>query len=179
MKSKSLSDPSSVSPDVIESILMQLGIRIAFDPLDRLVYREQDRIPEWRGADVRVTSDFDYEPKDFMEGHDLLVRTQHAKGLTWLIFELRDTFSGWIDAGNKYGFYGALAQAALSHLAANQPESDDARPLLNAVLVEAFRCLQMLREDGNLPPDVPIVCHQRDAEGRQQRINLEDGKCCL
>lgn len=178
MKNKSNSSLNPDSTDTIEEQLTQLGKRISSEPIIRLVHPQQGQIPEWRGADVQVTSDFAYEPKDFMGGHNLLVRTQHAKALTWLLFELRDAFVCWLDYGNKYGFYEALARAALNHLAANQPETDDAKPLLTAVLEEAFRGLQYFREDGKLPLNVPVVCHQRDAEGRQHRINLEDGKSC-
>lgn len=175
MKNKSNPTPHFDSPDTIQDKLNQIGERISSEQIHQLVHPQQELIPEWLGADVRVTSDFVYEPKDFMEGHDLLVRTEHAKALTWLFLELRDALDGWLDFGNKYGFYGDLAQAALNYLAANQPESADAKPLLNAVLAEAFRCLQYLQEVGKLPTNDPIVCHQRDVEGRQYRIKLEDG----
>ena len=175
---KTQTEPNPESPDAIESKLIKLGEMILTEPTERLAHRDQDQLPEWRGADVRVTSDFAFEPKDFMEGHNLLVRTQHAKALTWLIFELRDAFAGWLDYGNKCGFFGALAQAALNHLAAHQPESDDAKPLLRAVLAEAFQSWEALRQYGNLPPDAAVVFHQRDSEGRQSRTNLEDGKSC-
>ena len=166
-------------PAAIEAKLIYLGKRISSEPVKQLAHDQQAQLPEWRGADVHVTSDFAFEPKDFIEQHDLLVRTPHAKALTWLFFELRDAFAGCLDAGNKYGFYGALAQAALDHLAAHQPEPDEAKQLLKAVLAEAFLCLQRLREDGTLDADVPIVLHKRDAEGGQSCINLGDGQSCL
>ena len=71
-----------------------------------------ERIPEWRGADIRITSDFE---KDFNDpnyfDHDLTVRTSHARPATWFVFQMRDHFDGWLDYGNKYGFYELLAQA--------------------------------------------------------------------
>jgi len=108
---------------------------------------EMDRIPEWRGADVRITSDFEREfnePGYF--DHDLTVRTRHAGPVTWFIFQMRDLFDGWLDWGNKYGFYELLAQAALEHLAANQPEPEDARPILRAMLTRAFLILEVAKE---------------------------------
>jgi hypothetical protein len=60
-----------------------------------------ERIPEWRGADIRITSDFE---KDFCDpgyfDHDLTVRTRHAGSVTWFVFQMRDLFSGWLDYGN-------------------------------------------------------------------------------
>jgi hypothetical protein len=72
-------------------------------------------------------------------------------------FELRDCFSDELNAGNKYGFYEGLAQAALSHLSANQPEQEQAGPMLKAVLKEAFGVLGKLRESDALPPDSGLV----------------------
>lgn len=128
---------------------------------------------------MRITSDFTWEPKDFMDGHDLLVRTRHAKSLTWLLFELRDAFSGHLDAWNKYVFYGSLAKAALDHLAIHQPEDEDPRPLLKAVLSCAFSALETLRRDGELPSGPMIVIHESDAEGRQKRRDADTNQDCV
>jgi len=75
------------------------------------------------GADVRITSDFERnfcEPGYF--DHDLTVRTRHAGPVTWFIFQMRDLFDGWLDYGNKYGFYELLAQGALDHRASREIE---------------------------------------------------------
>jgi len=149
--------PSINKPDslaLVESKLINLGEKIVSEPVSRLAHPQQAQLPEWRGADVQVTSNFANESSGFIEAQDLLVRTRHARALTWLIFELRDAFAGWLDYGNKYSFYGALAQAAVKHLAANQPESDDPKPLLNIVLTAASRYLKNLRQtesEENLP----------------------------
>jgi hypothetical protein len=60
-----------------------------------------DRIPEWRGADIRITSDFktDFNEANYFD-HDLTVRTRHAVPATWFVFQMRDLFSGWRDYGN-------------------------------------------------------------------------------
>ena len=98
---------------------------------------------------MRITSDFLWESSNFVEAHDLLVRTRHARALTWLFLEVRDAFSLWLDASNKYGFYGSLAEAALDHLAQHQPETVDARPLLEAVLHRVLQFVALSESRGN------------------------------
>lgn len=156
----------------VQTLATELNLR----PLVLRIHPDQLSGPvEWRGADVRITSDFRPEaPKSFMD-HDLIVRTQHAKVLSWLFLELRDAFEAFLDAGNKYGFYGALAQSALRHMAAHQPESDDPRPLLRAVLAAADDQLKLIARFGGIPDNAAAVLHSTDAEGRQSRIDLETG----
>ena len=45
---------------------------------------EMVRIPEWRGADIRITSDFktDFNEANYLD-HDLTVRTHHSAPVTW------------------------------------------------------------------------------------------------
>jgi hypothetical protein len=171
-------DPDPPSPDAIESRLIELGTLLPQAASGALRHREQSSNPEWRGADVQVTSDFEWEPSGFFDAHDLLVRTRHAEAVTWLILEIHDAFSGWIDYANKCEFYGALAQAALKHLAKHQPEPDDAVPLLKAVLKRAFRWQQTLRKDGKIADQAIVVIHERDAEGHQRRTDAASGEEC-
>jgi hypothetical protein len=133
-----------------------------------------DRIPEWRGADIRITSDFktDFNEANYFD-HDLTVRTRHAGSVTWFVFQMRDLFDGWLDAGNKYGFYELLAQAALEYLAGNQPEPEDTKPLLRAMLAQGFAILGVAKEHNIWPDDAMMVLHTRDDEGNQLRKNLE------
>ena len=159
-------------PEAIEDGLMGMGRVIeAGGPW---THPEMDRIPEWRGADIRITSDFE---RDFNEpgyfDHDLTVRTRHAGPATWFIFRMRDLFDGWLGAGNKYGFYELLAQAALEHLAGNQPEPKDAKPLLRAMLTRAFLMLEVAKEHHVWPDDAMMVVHSDDQEGNQYRKHLE------
>jgi hypothetical protein len=148
--------PQRASAEGVQNRLVALGASLIMSPVDRLVHPDQAVMPEWGGAGVCLTCDLTREPKDFPDGHHLLVRTRHARPLTWLFFELRDAFGGWLNAGNKEGFFGSLAQVALKHLAANQPESDDAKPLLKGVLAEAGRWQEMLAREGKLPAQPPI-----------------------
>ena len=159
-------------PEAIEDGLMDMGR--AIEAGGPWTHPEMDRIPEWRGADVRFTSDFEkdvYEPGYF--DHDLTVRTRYAGPATWFVFQMRDHFDGWLDYGNKYGFYELLAQAALEHLAENQPEPEDAKPLLRAMLTRAFLMLEVAKEHHVWPDDALMVLHSQDDEGNQLRKNLE------
>jgi hypothetical protein len=159
-------------PEAIEDGLMAMGR--AIEAGGPWTHPEMDRIPEWRGADIRITSDF---KKDFCEpgyfDHDLTVRTRHAGPATWFLFQMRDLFDGWLDYGNKYGFYELLAQAALEHLAGTQPEPEDAKPLLRAMLTRAFLMLEVAKEHHVWPDDAMMVVHSQDEEGNQYRKNLE------
>ena len=168
--------PKLTTPDEVENALLDLGKRIQTAPTEIKLHPQQGSLPEWRGADVIITSDFTSGPPHFNDGIDLVVRTQHAQVLTWLFFELRDAFQHWLDVTNKYGFFGALADAALKHLAENQPEPDDPTTLLKSVLSRGFDALQVLRKEGFLLPNAPIVIHSIDDEGRQFRHDAETGE---
>ena len=170
--------PNLPSPDAIEQQLIKLGTLLPRAASGELRHRQQATMREWQGADVRITSDFTLELTNMCDAHDLLVRTRHAEALTWLVLEIRDTFSDRLDYANKYGFYGALAQAAMKHLAGHQPETDDAVPLLKAVLKRAFQWLATLRKTGQIPDQPMVVIHERDAEGHQRRIDAATGKEC-
>ena len=103
-------------PEAIEDGLMDMGR--AIEAGGPWTHPEMERIPEWRGADIRITSDFErnYQEAGYFD-HDLTVRTRHAGPVTWFVFQMRDLFDGWLDYGNKYGFYELLAQGALEHRA--------------------------------------------------------------
>jgi len=159
-------------PEAIEDGLMDMGRLI--DAGGPWTHPEMVRIPEWRGADIRITSDFktDFNDPNYFD-HDLTVRTRHAGPATWFVFQMRDLFDGWLDYGNKYGFYELLAQAALEHLAVSQPESKDAKPLLRAMLTRAFLMLEVAKEHHVWPDDAMMVMHSHDEEGNQFRKNME------
>jgi hypothetical protein len=159
-------------PEAIEDGLMDMGRAIeAGGPWS---HPEMERIPEWRGADIRITSDFktDFNEANYFD-HDLTVRTRHAGSATWFVFQMRDLFDGWLDYGNKYGFYELLAQAALEHLGVNQPEPENAKPILRAMLTRAFLMLEVAKEHHVWPDDAMMVLHSQDDEGNQLRESLE------
>ena len=159
-------------PEAIEDGLMDMGR--AIEARGPWTHPEMERIPEWRGADIRITSDFEtyFNTPNYFD-HDLTVRTRHAGSATWFVFQMRDLFDGWLDYGNKYGFYELLGQAVLEHLAANQPEPEDAKPLLRAMLTRAFLMLEVAKEHHVWPDDAMMVLHSQDDEGNQLRESLE------
>jgi len=162
-------------PEAIEDGLMDMGR--AIEAGGPWTHPEMVRIPEWRGADIRITSDFktDFNEANYFD-HDLTVRTRHAGPATWFVFQMRDLFDGWLGWSNKYGFYELLAQGALDHLATNQPELEDARPLLRAMLVQGFAILGVAKEHHIWPDDAMMVLHTRDDEGNQFRKNFRPEK---
>jgi hypothetical protein len=157
--------------EAVEGQLLKLGQRFQAADAPSLYHQMQTDMPEWVGADVRVTSDPHDKPTDWLD-NDAVVMTRHAKPLTWLFFELRDIFAPWVNAGNKHGFFGALGQAARGYLAKNQPEGTDHRPLLAAVLDAALQISRNLEK--GLPPDANIVVHGKDAQGRPTRKEVSD-----
>ena len=157
----------------IEDQLLSLACRLHPDPASTVRHPALASQPEWRGARVVITADFTYEPVRL--GGEWVVRTQHATALSGLFFHLRYAFAPFLDATNKYGFYEGLAKAAQAHLAAHQPESDDPRPLLRAVLAAAFPPLAELHRCGTLPADAVISLWMQDAEGRQLRVCFPAG----
>ena len=64
-------------PEAIEDGLMEMGR--AIEAGGPWTHPEMERIPEWRGADIRITSDFktDFNDPNYFD-HDLTVRTRHA-----------------------------------------------------------------------------------------------------
>ena len=171
VKKAKIDEPKVLGPEAIEDGLMDMGRLIEVG--GPWTHPEMVRIPEWRGADIRITSDFktDFNEANYFD-HDLTVRTRHAGPATWFVFQMRDLFDGWLDYGNKYGFYELLAQAALEQLAGNQPEPEDAKPLLRAMLAQGFAILGVAKEHHIWPDDAMLVLHTMDDEGNQLRRNV-------
>ena len=59
------------------------------------------------------------------------------------------------------------------YLAGNQPEPEDARPLLRAMLTRAFLMLKVAKEHHVWPDDAMLVVHSDDQEGNQFRKHFE------
>ena len=89
--------------EAIEDGLMDMGR--AIEAGGPWTHPEMERLPDWRGADIRITS---YFKRDFNEAnyfdHDLTVRTRGAGPATWFMFQMRDLFDDWLDYINKYAF---------------------------------------------------------------------------
>ena len=94
----------------------------------------------WHGAGVFVTDDaFALTDSAAARAGDLGVLTRHARPLSWLFFALRELRPETLD---ETALFGRLADTANGFLAAHQPEENDWRPLLLAVVSEARRAVR-------------------------------------
>ena len=59
-------------------------------------------------------------------------------------------------------------------MAGNQPEPEDARPLLRAMLTRAFLILEIVKQHHVWPDDAMMVVHSDDEEGNQIRKTLKN-----
>jgi hypothetical protein len=84
----------------------------------------------FEGADIIITDD---PMRDDMRGFSVCTKvlTPLARELSWLIFQLKDIFSGELDYMNKFYFYPELAKAAKVYVEAG---NNDLNGLLNTVL---------------------------------------------
>jgi len=62
-------------------------------------------------------------------------------------------------------------------VAGNQPEPEDAKPLLRAMLTRAFLMLEIVKQHHVWPDDAMVVVHSRDEEGNQfhRHFDQEEG----
>lgn len=100
----------------------------------------------WVGADVRIISN----PKEIPDesgyyGYKRPLITIYNLEVSWLFERLRNTFYdyGYVSGGNKYEFFGRLANAAIRYIH-ESPEDLSAHDLLLAVLRESYEILQEL-----------------------------------
>ncbi|HLP06785.1 MAG TPA: hypothetical protein VK178_01365 [Opitutaceae bacterium] len=120
----------------------------------------------WQTAGIFVTDDaLALSYSSAAQHGDLGILTRHARLLSWLFFELRAdsrlTGGPWAERE----FFGRLADAANSFLAAHQPEESDARPLLLAVLREAGEILRerFARLEAQRRPTIRRAARRRPA----------------
>jgi hypothetical protein len=69
--------------------------------------------PHFGGANLIITNDSN---RNYHEG-DLVIYTEHASALSWLILELKKIYDSKLDSLNKYDFYpsiGKLIQASVN-----------------------------------------------------------------
>lgn len=78
----------------------------------------------FRGADIIVSDDPGCPDSNGWSVYTKVV-TPFAKEVSWLLIQLRDTFSDKLDYMNKYFFFGTLAQAANDSMAAGKVEKTD------------------------------------------------------
>lgn len=124
------------------STLAVLTAEIDNSPIDDLpLYAPTAEL--WHAAGVFVTDDALAltESEAAASGH-LGILTRHARPLSWLLFELRNDSRLTGGTALEPEFFGRLADAANGFLAAHQPEEQDWRPLLVAVLHEVGAILR-------------------------------------
>lgn len=85
------------------------------------------------GADIIISDDPGCPGSNGWSDYVKVVTT-YAKELSWLVFRLKDIFSGELDYSNKYRFYGTLAEKANSVIAKGGHSAED---LLLAVIETA------------------------------------------
>lgn len=110
--------------------------------------KEASSVKEWGGADVVISSRLNDSIKTWLGGQPLVISpqkiepqrraviTQYSRELSWLFYQLKETFAGEIDYISKYDFYDLLAQSAIDYLKVNQ-ENSKCNELLNAVMDKA------------------------------------------
>ena len=64
------------------------------------------------GANLIITND----PNRNHHKDDILVVTQYANEISWLIYQLKEIFSDEIDYGNKYTFYPYVGEIILKEI---------------------------------------------------------------
>jgi hypothetical protein len=67
------------------------------------------------GADLIITND---PNRSFREG-TVVVYTEHAAALSWLVFELKKIYDSKLNAANKYDFYPYIGELIQSSVKAN------------------------------------------------------------
>ena len=63
-----------------------------------------NEFPEFGGANLIITKDHGYTYYD----HDVVVYSEHASALSWLVVELKTIYDSEIDYLNKYDFYPSI-----------------------------------------------------------------------
>lgn len=62
------------------------------------------KFPEFGGANLIITKDVNRNYYD----HDIVVYSEHASALSWLVTELKNIYDSEIDYLNKYDFYPSI-----------------------------------------------------------------------
>jgi hypothetical protein len=146
-------------------------IEIKFDRIENRIdsgdfIDEAQKVQEWGGAGVIISSKLNDDLKKWLSDDDLMreahqfesemkkwipdyknaeprraVITKFPKELSWLFYQLRDVFSYMEDFDlAKYVLFGMLAQSAINYLEVNKEETECTN-LLKSVLNEARRVI--------------------------------------
>lgn len=154
---------NNITAQELDAQIMSLSHAINQQPDAHHWHSQMQRMPEWCGADLKVTTDLNYQRLDIFENNLLIIQTRHARQLTALLLKIRDAFGELLTSENKYEFYGYLGAAAQKHLA-GEPATSDCRPLLRAVLTAAFKTIPELTHEDAL--------HYTPSDLEQPRMSL-------
>lgn len=109
-----------------------------------IVEKAADRHRQWVADQPVVIDAVGFVPRR------RLIETPFATELSWLFYQFRDNSPDLIDCGNKYAFYGTLAQTAID-VTADTSDQTDAAGMLLAVFETGARFLRDLAS--STPPD--------------------------
>jgi hypothetical protein len=73
------------------------------------------KFPHFGGANLIITDD---PKRNFHEG-DLVIYSEHASALSWLVIELKRIYSSKLNYSNKYDFYPYIGELIQSSVKAN------------------------------------------------------------
>ena len=71
--------------------------------------------PNFGGANLIITDD----PKRKGYEHDVVICSEHASALSWLVVQLKEIYNSELDYINKYDFYPYIGELIQSSLNAN------------------------------------------------------------
>lgn len=120
-------------------------------------YQNRPKYAHWRGADVIITADTRFKQKqsvDLSGGNrqmlisgpgdaDVVVVTANPYPLVWMIYQLRDSSGDYLNAGNKYRFYGEVAASCQSIAGLSDGTFDEQMAMLTMVA----KAEELVRED--------------------------------
>jgi hypothetical protein len=71
--------------------------------------------PHFGGANLIITDDSKRKGYE----HDVVICSEHASALSWLVFQLKEIYNSELDYINKYDFYPYIGELIQSSLNAN------------------------------------------------------------
>ncbi|MEI6297141.1 MAG: hypothetical protein WCO84_05910 [bacterium] len=131
----------------IKTELLHLRLKIESTNINELPKQKN-----WGGADIIITGVVTEEHKkwlgfqlsdinsNYSEHGKRLIVTKYHQQLSWLFYQLRDMFSGYLDYMTKYDFYGTLAQGAFI------AKNPDSKEILLAVVDSGMEFLEQMNK---------------------------------
>lgn len=117
----------AMAGEYLKEIINQM-LEILEEKIRSRDFKEESNIKEWEGADVVISEKMTPSLKKWIDNSLILIKTQDysphkrvvitkcSKELSWLFYQLKDTFKDDIDYLSKYDFYAFLAQNAIDFI---------------------------------------------------------------